>query len=363
MYFDAVAVISRIAYLEWAISTFAKARYNLAVSGVTPVTLEELAGFGASPGLEAPDAVTLFRRGLSERYGVAEELILPALGTSGALYVVLASLVRFGDAVLVEAPAYEPLYQIAAGLGARVDRFQREVSEGFALSIPRVLSALRPDTRVVVLSNPHNPSGVRDEDELLRDLSQRLAARDVVLIVDEVYRELSLEGSTARNLDANIVAISSLTKCFGLGFARSGWMLGPREVVERAFIVTMHMVGEFPRMSAAVGVAGLSVAQALLGRARFKQEERRDCVRAFLERNRERLRWVEPAAGSVFGFFVDTRGKSTEEALLRGLETHGVLAVPGSFFGIPDGFRLSWTLPSEHLDEGLRHLEHVLELR
>lgn len=353
-------MISNIAYLEWAISIFPRARYNLAVSGVQPLGLEELEALGSRPDLESPQAFMAFRRALSERYGVPEAQTLPAMGTSGALFVALASGTRAGDSVLVEAPAYEPLYRVAEGLGLRVHRFERKFDEGFRLDISRLLSALKADTKMLVLSSPNNPSGVLDSDEELRELSRALKARGVLLVVDEVYRELCKEGSTARNLDANIVALSSLTKCFGLGFSRSGWLLGPDDFIERARILTMHITGEFPRMSAAVGAAGLLVAQALLKRARLKADEKRAQVLSFAERNRGHVHWVEPAQGSVFGFFKDSRGRSTQELLLAGLESDEVLAVPGDFFGLPDGFRLSWTLPPEQIAEGLSRLEHVL---
>lgn len=353
-------MISRIAYLEWAISTFPLARYNLAVSGVCPVSLETLEEMGAKPLLGAPHAVPAFCHGISQRYGIPETEVLPALGTSGALFVSLAVGARAGDSILVEAPAYEPLYRVAEGLGLTVNRFERSFEEGFKLNISRILGALYPATKMVLLSSPNNPSGVFDTNEELLELSRALKARGVLLVVDEVYRELCDEGTTARTLDTNIIALSSLTKCFGLGFSRSGWLLGPREFIERARMLTMHITGEFPRMSAAVGAAGISVAGPLLEIARSEADERFSLVCSFAERNAKHLIWVPPARGGVFGFFKDKGGRSTKELLLAGLESHQVLAVPGDFFGVPDGFRLSWTLAPEQIQEGLLRLERVL---
>jgi aspartate/methionine/tyrosine aminotransferase len=85
-------------------------------------------------------------------------------------------------------------------------------------------------------------------------------------------------------------------------------------------------------------------------------------VSAFADKHRGTLRWEPPARGVLYGFFEDTRGRDLQPILEEGARREGVLAVPGAFFGIPAGFRLSWTLPFSQLGEGLRRLERVLEL-
>ena len=157
-----------------------------------------------------------------------------------------------GDEVLVEHPGYEPLTRAAEGLGAVVRTFERRAEEGFRVVPERVAAAVTPRTRVIVVTNLHNPSGVRTPDATLRELAQIAEARGAYLLVDEVYApfdELPEDGvfrTSARKLAPNVVAVSSLTKCYGLGMHRIGWVLGPSEIVERAEAAMIATCGHLP---------------------------------------------------------------------------------------------------------------------
>lgn len=353
-------MIPPIRYLAWALGTFPRVTWNLAVSGVLPVSIEEL---GLPSDLAGPTSFARFSEAVAARYGVSPGEVVPSLGTSGGLWVIMASLLGPGDEVLVEDPGYEPLYRVAEGMGARVRRFSRVAREGYRLDAGRIEEGLTPSTRAVVLSSPHNPSGVFSSDEELRALAGALLPRGIFLVVDEVYRELASPATTARGLGSNVIALSSLTKCFGLGWARAGWILAPPEVVPRMRSATVHVAGELPRMTGAIGAHAFGKIDELLGRARAQTEGGRGPVEAFAARHAGELSWSSPARGVPFGFFEDRRGRDLEPLIERGIEEEGVLVVPGSFFGMPPGFRLSWTsLSGERLAEGLIRLERVLGL-
>src|SRR5271154_6214446 len=148
-------------YLDWARRFYGQVRFDLATSGVAGVSAAERAGpvGGASA----------------------------ALGTTHALWLAYASLTAPGDDVLVEAPGYEPLTRIAEGVGARVVTFERPAGERFALDPDRIARAMTPRTRVVAVSNLHNPSGVRADADSLRAGARVAGSHGAVLLVDEVY--------------------------------------------------------------------------------------------------------------------------------------------------------------------------------
>jgi aspartate/methionine/tyrosine aminotransferase len=347
-------MFTRIAYLEFAGRWFGRVRYDLATSGLAPIGAAEL-------GSAAPDDRTArdrFIAAISSRYGVPKPEIVPCLGAAGALFAAYAALLD-GGALLVEEPGYEPLWRSVEGLGSRVDRFARTGSE---LDPDAVLRALAPDTRMVAITNPHNPSGLVAGDETISALADSLRARDVWLLVDEVYLEVVAPSHTARRLAPNIIACNSVTKCLGVPWARAGWLLLPAELGERAMRIELFTMGLAPPSSWAWGERAVTRADALLERARRLQAGKRELVDDFALRHREKLSWTPSPEEAWFGWFTDARGRDLTGLIERGIESSGVLVSPGEFFGDPRSFRLSWTAPPEIVAAGLQQLEKVLDL-
>lgn len=334
-------------------------RYDLGSSGVAPS--------GALPvdparSCDFVAARTSFVRAVAARYQVPEDNVAPALGASGALYSLMAALVVPGDDVLVEAPCYEPLLRIPESLGATVRCFTRAEAATFAPNVGELLGLVGARTRAVVLSNPHNPSAAVVPDELLVELAGELARRNVVLIVDEVYLELVHERATARRLHPNIATCSSLTKCFGLPWARAGWMLVAPALAAQLIHVERQVYGLLPPFGLAVGASALSDAEAFLARARSLQAGKRKLLDDFLRRHRSALACVPPPEGSLFAWVRDLRGEASLARFERGAVEHGVIVAPGEFFGSAATFRVSLTAPAESYAEGLNRLGRVLGL-
>src|ERR687895_1891083 len=157
-------------YIHWA-KTQSVARFNLATSGLGNLSLRDLrvslddleltsGGYGYEPLLQA----------LAARYRVDPASIVTAAGTSFANHLAIAALIKPGDEVLFEEPAYEPMLSTARYLGACIKRFQRKFEDGFRVS-PREIEALATErTRLIVVTNLHNPSGVLTDDATLQQL-------------------------------------------------------------------------------------------------------------------------------------------------------------------------------------------------
>ena len=97
---------------------------------------------------------------IAAHYGVEPAGVATATGTSGANFLVCAALLQPGDDVVVEQPAYDPLLAVPRLLGANLVRFDRRFEDGFRLDLERIDAALTPRTRLVIVTNPHNPTGV-----------------------------------------------------------------------------------------------------------------------------------------------------------------------------------------------------------
>jgi aspartate/methionine/tyrosine aminotransferase len=157
-----------------------------------------------------------------------------------------------------------------------------------------------------------------------------------------------------------VVAVSSLTKCYGLAPARIGWLLGPPEVVACAGDALVASCGMLPLGWAHTALAAFERLGPLAERARAALRGKRERVAGWAAE--QGLSWSAPAEG-LFGLAMipgagDLTGRI--EAMARDQQ---VLVAAGSFFGVPNGFRLAWSAPAELLDEGLHRLSRGLGLR
>ncbi len=351
----------KVAYLGWAREFFGRARYNLASSGIgTPPFAD---AFG-SLNLEDPSALAELPRTIARFHDVPESHVVPALGASHALWLAFASLVTPGCHVLVEHPVYEPLIRIPESLGARVSFFQRR-APSWAVDANEVLRLVTPETRVVALSNLHNPTGTRTPNPVLRELAAALASRNVSLLVDEVYApfdDFSDQGRwlhSAHREHTNIVAVSSLTKGFGLGVHRLGWLLADPRIAETAHDLVTLNVGLLPTSLAALGMAAFAHIDRLSRLAQIDLRTKRETVNAWMAARGDVV-WSAPSEG-LFGLCVVPGSNNLRETIEKGTSTDSVVVVPGVFFGSADAMRIAWSLPTSDLPEALHRLGIVLD--
>jgi aspartate/methionine/tyrosine aminotransferase len=341
----------------------AKAPLDLTGSNLLPCTLDELPG--------AREAMELYGRNddgwpplveaIAARYGVPVERVATATGASGANFLALAALLRPGDTLLAEWPGYDPHIGAARLLGARIRTFDRSWSRGFALDPRAVEAALTPDTRAIVLTNLHNPTGVYADAAALSEVGALARSVGAKVIVDEVYLD-ALQGvdrSPAATRDDVFVSTNSLTKSYGLAGIRVGWILADPETAERALRVrdVVDAVGSIP--SETLGVLAFERLDALLDRARGVLAPGAALFRDFVE-SRHELDWIEPRGGAV-GFPRLTGVDDAEPFVEHAFAEHGVGVTPGRFFGERAHFRVAVAGPWDVLERGLDALSAALD--
>src|ERR1700738_2777118 len=183
-------------YMHWA-KTQSRARFNLATSGVGSFPLRELGGtveqieingdskYGYAPLLQA----------IATKYGVDPDCVVAAAGTSMANHLAMAALLAPGDEVLIEHPAYELLTSTALYLGASVKQFARTEASGYTLDPAEVRRAVTPRTKLIVLTNLHNPSSVLAPESALREVGDLARSVGAHVLVDEVYLDAVSENT------------------------------------------------------------------------------------------------------------------------------------------------------------------------
>jgi aspartate/methionine/tyrosine aminotransferase len=310
----------------------------------------------AHPEWGGPAAI---REALADHAGRPRDEVVLTLGTNGAIFLALAALLEPGGAALVEDPAYDPLWVTAEALGARVDRFPRRPEAGYAVEPDAVRAALRPDTRVVVTTDLHNPSARRAGDDALAELSRLMEERDGWVLVDEVYRDFG-EGSpgTARSLGERIVTVSSLTKVYGFGGLRAGWLLGPTEIVERVKrLLLLFHVGD-PAPAHPFTLAAHRQREAIRAECRARAARGWDGFRAWLASRGE-----EPPAsdGGIHAWYRLPAGLTGTRVADELLARHRVAVVPGRFFGDDSHVRVGLGNVPDALRQGLDRLGEVID--
>ncbi|HWI77035.1 MAG TPA: pyridoxal phosphate-dependent aminotransferase [Sphingomicrobium sp.] len=347
-------------YMHWA-KFKAPARFALTGSEVPqfrmdslPVTVADLDLDGASHPRYAP-----LRERIARRYGVGLEQVVAADGTSMANFVALAALVEPGDEVLIERPAYDPLLGAASFLAATVTRFDRRPEDGFRLDVERIAAAARDRTRVILITNLHNPSGaLAGEDELraVGKVARRVGAR---VLVDEAYLDAAVPPRrSAVHLGPEFVVTNSLTKVYGLSGLRCGWVLAEPELAERMWRVNDLFGVNQAHPAERLACIAFDNIDAVVGDRPDLLLRNREAFNAFVER-RDDLDCMKAEHGITA--FPRWAGGDTERLDDRLHEEFDAAVVPGRWFEMPDHFRIGFGYPAEHFDEGLKRLGAGLE--
>lgn len=352
---------SRSEYMHWA-KTRQAARFNLANSGVCavartelPFTLDdiELSGpsfYGWPPLIEA----------LARHLGVTSDRVCAAEGTSGGNHLALAACLRPGDEVLIETPTYELLVDTARYLGAEIRRFPRRREDGFQPDLEVLRKHLTARTKLIVLTDLHNPTSARLTEPVLRALADLAAGAGARVLVDEVYLDAAFDpgARTAHRLGDHVLTTASLTKVYGLSGLRCGWVVAAPDLVERMWRLN-DLFGVIPAHAAErLSLVALNHLPRLRERARRILETNRKLWNEFLNRRGDLM--DAPLACGTVAFPRLTRG-SVDDLCARLRSRYETTVAPGHFFGVPDAFRVGLGCLPEVFAEGLRRLELAMQ--
>jgi aspartate/methionine/tyrosine aminotransferase len=317
------------------------AKYNLATSGVMsyplaelPVKIEDLEICGPTQyGYAA-----LVER-IAKLSGVPPDCVVTAAGTSLANHLAFAATLEPGEEALAEWPTYELLVTTLEYLGARVRYFDRPAEQGFRVDPEEVERKITPQTRLIVLTNMHNPSGVLVDEGTLRAVGDVAKRNNARVLVDEVYLEALYEQrpQPAVHLGDHFLVTSSLTKAYGLSGLRCGWVLANPELAQR-----MWRINDLYGVNAAfpadlLSVIALDNLDRVAARAKKLLAANQPALDDFLQ-SRDDLVCVRPEFGTI-AFPKLLHGSVDQlDHLLR--DQYETSVVPGSYFGVPQHFRI-----------------------
>ncbi len=287
------------------------------------------------------------------------EQVLVCNGASEANFLVQAALLQPGDEAITETPLYPPLRDGLLGLGAIVKRAPRMVAERWRLDFDALEKAITARTKLLVLTNLNNPTDAMLGAADLKRLADLAEAHKFHVHIDETFRELAFTESppTATTFGPRFVVTSTLTKAFGLGGLRLGWVMGAPDVIEKIKTVKDYTSICPSRISEELAMWALKRKDGFLARAKRITGENRPVVRAWLERN-PKVECYMPEYGNLC---FPKLPVSVDALADRLKDQFKVVIAPGRFFGMGEHFRLGYGEGRATLEKGLDSLDMAMK--
>jgi aspartate/methionine/tyrosine aminotransferase len=279
-----------------------------------------------------------------------------------ANHLAMAAIIEPDDEVLIEHPAYGPILDIAYYLEANVKRFTRPEDNGWAIDPEEVRRNVTTNTRLIVITNLHNPTSVLTPDSVLREIGDIARSVGALVLVDEVYLDAVYAHTprTSFHLGAEFVVTSSLTKVYGVSGLRCGWILAQPDLARKMqrlndlYSATPVHPGEL------LSVAAFQHLNLLRERARRIVEADRKLLEDFLK-HQSSLSAVSTDWGTTsFPRLSRDCGRNADAFLERLQCDFETSAVPGRFFEMPDHFRIGMGVNNEMFAEGLKRIGRAL---
>lgn len=328
------------------------AEFDIAESGILPWSVEEL--IELLPEAERDQTrrgLLSMRQGYSEARGSAAlrtalaatyrdttpDQILVTTGAIEANFLLFNVLLSPGDHVVAMFPAYQQLYSVPAALGCAVDHWRVRADEtGFWFSVDDLANLIRPNTRLIVINTPHNPTGATLSAAEVRRVYDLAAAAGARVLSDEAYRWLEVPGAEplaapTRDLGDAGISVGTFSKPFGLPGLRLGWLAAPADFARQGWWLRDYVSLSPAKLSDAIGQLALRLRPSMLARNRTIITENLTFANQWFADNADIAAWSAPRGGllTLLRYRLDIPSSRLADHLAG---EYGVMLAPGSAF-------------------------------
>lgn len=344
---------------------------NLSESGVHPLTLAELVRGNQDmlaalldtslnyPQVNGEDSLRARIAALYE--GADPDNILVTVGAAEANYIAGRVLAQVAGEMVVMMPNYLQLWGVARNAGCAVRRLSLRADDDWSLDTEALNRVVTPDTSVIAVCNPNNPTGTVLAPEEMTAVVEAARGVGAWILADEVYagaeRCTDTQTPSFWGLYDKVIAIGSLSKAYGLPGLRVGWMVAPLDFIRAAWRRHEYTTIAATALSNGLATYALSddVREFLIDRSRAHVRRGYTILEAWLGEHPETLRYTPPHAGAIacvrYAFDVPS------QPLAHTLRCdHSVLVVPGAYSGAEGHLRIAFGGREDMLSEGLARL-------
>jgi aspartate/methionine/tyrosine aminotransferase len=359
------------------------ADYEMAETDVKPFILKELLELGDFKNLE--EQILNIKLGYNPtsgsdklketvaslyRYNTKPENVLITTGAIEADYHVTNSLVNKGDTVIAQFPAYQALYSTAEARGAKIKYWRMKPENEYKPDINELKRLIDEKTKLVVLNIPNNPTGAVISEVQLKTILKWAEEQDFYVLCDEVYHELELIKGVippyGRSLSKKAVSVGSMSKAYGLSGLRLGWIVGPKEIVQKCWegkdytTISNAPLSDFLATFALINREKIMQRNLTIARKNFKT------LLTWFKQHEYFFDYIMPEVGVLCFPKLKNIPLTSEELCKKIFNEKKLLLVPGECFDMPGHLRIGFggdsknfniclTILSEYLNRNFRN--------
>jgi aspartate/methionine/tyrosine aminotransferase len=372
--------IETFALERWMSTWEVKVEYDIAESGIFPMSTRELLDF--EPQAERDQLLSKLldlRLGYSEARGTHElrsiiaetyantspDEILVTTGAIEANFLLFNALLEAGDHVVAVYPAYQQLYAVARSIGCDVSLWKLEPDSGFQYDLDELKCLVTPKTKLIVINTPHNPTGAMLSSDQVKEIYALAESVDAIVLSDEAYRWLDLPGGDqfappTRDLGPRGISVGTISKPFGLPGLRIGWIAAPAEVIAKCWGMRDYVSLSPGKLNDALATLAFKHRDRIVERTHAIVGENIPTAQKWFEEHADLVSWTPPRGGllALMRYNLDQPSLHLSDKLA---EDYSVMLAPGSAFGYEGYLRIGVGQNPPVFAEGLRRTAVCLE--
>lgn len=358
---------------RWMTKYEMNVEYDLAESGIQPMTTAELFALDAEPDRhlralldlplmynEARGTAALRERIAATYPGLSADDILVTTGAIEANYLIFNALLRPGDGVVAVYPAYQQLYTVPETIGCDVRRLELTEETAYCYDIDALTQLVDGNTRLIVINTPHNPTGSALDAAQCEAIYALAESVDAYILSDEAYRWLTVDGQPLappmRTLGPRAISVGTVSKPFGLPGLRVGWLAATEEIAAQCWSLRDYTTLSPNGLSDYLARFALDHRDAILDRTARISAANLATLRQFISGRTNMFSWVEPRGG-LLGMLRYNLDLSSFDLAGRLAEEASVMLAPGAAFGLEGRLRIGVGADPEKFNEGLRRVD------
>lgn len=360
----------------WMNAYETKCEYNLAETCVESLTIEQLLNMAGKKESILSELLPLkmtygaiegsdrLRNVVSSLYTKqSKDNVIITHGAIGANALIHETLVEQGDHVISVSPTYQQHYSIPESYGADVSILRLREENAFLPDLEELRGMVRPDTKLIAINNPNNPTGSLMERQLLEQIVEIARSVGAWLLCDEVYRGIDQEGEgftvSIADLYEKGISTASMSKAFSLAGLRLGWIVGPVEVIHAVSIHRDYNTISVGMLDDHFACIALENKDKILARNQALTRTNLALLDAWVAQE-PKVSYVKPKSGTTALLKIDV-DMSSRDFCIRLLDAKGVMFTPGSALDIEGYVRIGYANNTEVLEVGLQKVSEFLK--
>ena len=369
--------IETFALERWMTRWETVVEFDLAESGIKPLTVDELLRFGGRD--ESLEAMLHISLGYSEARGtedlrgliaslyadVTPEDVLVTTGAIEANFLLFNVLLNAGDHVVAVDPAYQQLQSVPRAIGCDVSLWRLRPENDFRYDLAELDRLITPKTKLIVINTPHNPTGSVLTPEEQADVYRRAESVGAIVMGDEAYRWLTLPGrepfaGPVRDIGVNGISVGTLSKPFGLPGLRIGWIAATSEIVQLCWSMRDYVSLSPGKLNDYLATIALRSRQQVFERTQRIAGQNLQTLEAWIHQREDMVSWIAPRGGllGLLHYNIDVPSFELADELAA---QSSVMLAPGAAFGYEHFLRIGIGGDPEVFRRGLDRTAPVLE--